>query len=102
MLTDSGLLHQKRVKVLPHVVDALLLGSALLMLYVLHVSVFEHNWLLAKIGALLVYIVLGMVALKWAKTKLVRGAAWCAGLFVFMYIVSVALTKSTLGFIEWI
>ena len=102
MLQDSSLLNQRWVKIFPHVIDTLLLASALMMLYVLHLSVIENSWLLAKIGALLVYIALGMLALKYGKTKQVRGVAWGAGLLVFMYIVSVALTKSILGFIYWV
>jgi len=102
MLQDSSLLDQKWVKIFPHVVDTLLLASALMMLYVLHLSVMEHSWLLAKIGALLVYIALGMLALKYGRNKQQRGVAWFSGLLVFLYIVSVALTKSILGFINWI
>jgi len=102
MLQGSSLVNQRWVKIFPHVIDTLLLVSALIMLYVLHLSVIENNWLLAKIGALLIYIALGMLALKYGKNKRVRGVAWVSGLLVFMYIVSVALTKSILGFINWI
>lgn len=102
MLLGSSMLIKKWVKILPHVIDTTLLGSALLMLSVLNLSVMENNWLLAKIIALLLYIALGMLALKYGKNKRVRGVAWGAGLLVFMYIVSVALTKSASGFIEWI
>lgn len=102
MLLDSNLINKKWVKIFPHVIDTLLLASALMMLYVLHLSIFENTWLLVKIGALLVYIALGMLALKYGKNKQVRCVAWGSGLLVFMYIVSVALTKSTLGFINWV
>ena len=102
MLQDSSLLNQKWVKIFPHVIDTILLVSALMMLYVLHLSAIENSWLLAKIGALLVYIALGMLALKYGKNKQVRGVAWVSGLLVFLYIMSVALTKSILGFINWV
>lgn len=97
MLIDSELLSNRWVRLFPHIIDTLLLSSAILMLYVLHISVLEQSWLMAKIIALLVYIVLGMVALKVAKTKPVRTVAWCSALLVFIYIVSVALTKSPYG-----
>lgn len=102
MLTESDMLFRKWVKTLPHVIDAVLLGSALLMLYVLKLSVLENGWLLMKIGALLLYIALGMLALKYGKSRKVRGLAWCAGLMVFIFIVTVALTKSASGFVGWI
>lgn len=102
MLLDSDLLFNKWAKILPHIIDTVLLSSALLMLFFLRVSVFEQSWLMAKIIALLVYIILGMVTLRGLKNKPVRAVAWCSALFVFLYIVSVALTKSPYGFMVWV
>ncbi len=82
------------VKVLPHIVDTLLLLSAFLMLYTLQISVIENNWLIAKICALLAYIFLGMLALKRGKSLSVRVVSWLSAMLVFSYIVLVALTKS--------
>jgi len=99
MLSSSDLLQKKWVKTLPHVVDATLLTSALIMLYVYQWSVLEQFWLQVKIVALLAYIGLGMLALKPGRPKWVRFAAWVAGLMVFLFIVSVALSRSVFGFI---
>ena len=101
VLLDSHMLQKQWVKILPHIVDSMLLASAVLMLMALHLSVFEHNWLIAKILALLIYIALGMLALNPGRSKVVRGMSWVAGLMVFLYIVSVALTKSPVGFINY-
>ena len=54
-------------------------------------------WITAKLLALLLYIGLGMVALRFGRTQRVRVAAWVAALMVAAYIVSVALNKSALG-----
>ena len=102
MLNDSPRLKARWSKVLPHLIDTALLISALLMLYVMNMSVLQNDWLIAKISALFIYILLGMVALKYARTKKVRGMAWFMGLIVFIYIASVALTKSIAGFLIWI
>jgi len=102
MLSDSSLLQQRWVKTVPHVVDAILLSSALIMLYIMQWSVFDQLWLQAKIVALLVYIGLGFLALKPGRSKVIRGGAWFAALFVFLYIVSVAYTKLLVGFLIWI
>jgi len=102
MLHETSILQQKWVRILPHIIDTVLLLTALLMLYVMHMSVLEHDWLLSKIAALLVYIILGMVALKRGKTRMIRAVAWCAGLVVFLFIVSVALIKNPAGFLVWI
>ena len=98
MLSGSSMLHKKWVKTVPHVVDATLLLSALLMLYILQWSVLDYQWLQVKIGALLVYIWLGMLALKPGRPKRVRFVAWLSGLIVFLFIVSVAINKSVFGF----
>ncbi|MDX1824665.1 MAG: SirB2 family protein, partial [Thiohalomonadales bacterium] len=57
-----------------------------------------HNWLTAKLTALLIYILLGMVVMKWAKKNSTRFIAWLAALGVFAYMVSVAITKQPLVF----
>lgn len=99
MLRQSPRLQQTWVKVLPHIIDTMLLGSAIIMAVLLHISPLEHTWLAAKIVALLLYILLGAVALKRGKTLRTRATAWCLSLCVFGYIVSVAITKSPFPFI---
>lgn len=99
MLSDSAMLQKKWVKIFPHIVDTTLLSSALIMLYTRQWSVLDHQWLQVKIFALLLYIGLGMLALKPGRSKAARAGAWLAGLLVFAFIVSVAFTKSVSGFL---
>jgi uncharacterized membrane protein SirB2 len=54
-------------------------------------------WLAAKIAGLVVYIGLGMVALRHGRTQRVRTVAFGGALMVYGYIVSVALNKSVAG-----
>jgi len=98
LATDNPRLQQKVAKRLPHIVDTVLLGSAVGMLFIWQTSPFAFTWLTAKIVALLVYIGLGMIALRFGRSKEVRIAAWLAAMFTVFYIVSVALTKSPWGF----
>ncbi|MEO7952674.1 MAG: SirB2 family protein [Polaromonas sp.] len=93
MLADSPLLQRRWVKVVPHGVDTLLLGSALVMVFWSGQYPFVQSWLTAKVLALIAYIVLGAIALKRGKTKGVRTFALLASLAVFAYIVAVALTR---------
>lgn len=93
MLADSARLRQRWVRIVPHVVDTVLLASAIGMLLVLQLNPFTRGWLSAKIGALLVYIVLGSVALKRGRSKSIRITAWLAALATFGYIVAVAWHK---------
>jgi uncharacterized membrane protein SirB2 len=93
MLTDSPLLQRRWVRVVPHVVDTLLLATALLLVFWSGQYPFVQPWLTAKVLALVAYIVLGTVALKRGRTKGVRTLALAAALAVFSYIVAVALTR---------
>lgn len=94
LIQDSENLRQRWVKILPHINDTVLLASAILLAIAIQQNPLEHAWLTAKISGLLVFIGLGMVAMRFGKTRKTRIAAWAAALFVFAYIVLVALTKS--------
>jgi len=100
MFFDSAMLGNKWVKILPHIVDTMLLLSACYLVYILSLSIFDHDWLLAKIIALFIYILLGTVALKRGKTKTIKIMAFSLAMITFLYMVSVAITKSVLGFMS--
>ena len=96
MLRAPQRLRQRWVRVAPHVIDTVLLVSALWLAWQIGADG-TRGWLWAKVVALLVYIALGTVALKRGRTRGVRIAAFAAALATFGYIVSVAVTKSPLG-----
>ncbi len=98
MLQDSPQRARRWVRILPHLVDTLLLASAVVLTLMLRQFPLTHAWLTAKLLALLAYIVLGSVALRYGKTKGGRATAWLGALVVFIYIVSVALRHDPLGF----
>lgn len=92
-LMDSPRLNQKWVKIVPHTNDAILLTAAIGMLIVARLNPLDHSWIMAKIIALLAYIVLGTIALKRGKTPLARNLAFIGALAVFGYMIAVAATK---------
>lgn len=94
MLRDSALLQQRWVKIAPHTVDSVLLASAIALAWQLGISPLDTSWLAAKIAALLLYIVIGSIALKRGKTKRIRLAAWLTAMAAFLYMVSVAVTHN--------
>ena len=102
MLRDSSLLQQRWVKTTPHIVDTLLLVSAITLAVQMHLSPLEQPWLMAKIIALLVYIGIGMLALRFGRSKTIRLYAWLFGLVTIGYIMSVAISKSALGWFAFI
>lgn len=97
MTTSNRLREHRLAKILPHLVDTILLGSAISMLVNLHLSPLAAPWLIAKIVALLVYIGLGMVALRFGRTRKTRVSAYVLALLTAGYIVSVGYTKTPWG-----
>ena len=99
MLTTNALLQRPLARVLPHCIDTLLLGSAVGMLLIWQVSPLAVDWLGAKVLALLVYIGLGMVALRFGRTGRVRLAAYLGALVTAAFIVAAAYSKSPWGWL---
>jgi uncharacterized membrane protein SirB2 len=94
MLAGSPLLATRFARVAPHVIDTALLVAGVSMAVIARISPLAHPWLATKIGALVVYIVLGSIALKRGRTRAIRAAAFAAALATYAYIVGVALTRS--------
>ena len=96
MLSGSKQLQRRWVKVVPHIVDTLLLVSAIGLVVWSSQYPGQLSWLTAKVVALVGYIVLGTIALKRGRTKQARVAAFAGALACFAYIVAVAVTKNPL------
>ena len=90
----SPLAAQRWTRIVPHVNDSVLLLAALVMATQVAQYPAYHAFLVAKVSGLVVYILLGMLAFRWAATQRGRIAAWFAAQAVFFYIVAVAITKS--------
>lgn len=84
-------LRWRPVKILPHVVDTILLAAAIGLLALYSWNPFAFTWLTAKIVLLVVYIVLGMVTLKHWFGARVRVTAFFAAVAIFGWIVLIAL-----------
>ena len=87
----------KPVRKLSIVIDTCLLISAILLLVILHLNPVETAWVATKIILLLVYIVLGVLALHRARTRRKRLIAYLAALAVFAFIYSVARAHHPYG-----
>lgn len=95
MFSASTKLQLKLVKILPHIVDTIFLVSGIMLIVTLELPVITQPWLLTKFVALIVYVVLGALALGRARTRQGRTRAFVLALATFAYIVGVALSKST-------
>ncbi|MBI1942766.1 MAG: SirB2 family protein [Betaproteobacteria bacterium] len=101
MLADSPLLQARWMRIAPHLVDTVLLASALWLSWALGQYPFVHGWLTVKVLGLLAYIGFGMFALRRGRTRGVRAACFVLALLSAAYVVSVALTRDPAGALAW-
>ena len=100
MMTDSAMLQKKIIRILPHVVDTLLLVTAIILLFQIDQYPLQNAWLTAKVLALVAYIGVGLVAMRLGRTKVIRIVAWVIALDIFAYIYLVAITRNPLPFLS--
>lgn len=82
------------LRVAPHVIDTVLLTSALWLAWRIGQYPFVDGWLTAKVLALLAYILLGMRALGRTTPQAQRLPYFLAAMLSVVYIVGVAFTRS--------
>src|SRR5215472_3002243 len=64
VLYDASWVRHRLTRTLPHLVDSVLLLSAVGMLWVIRLSPWALPWLRAKLIGLMIYIALGVIALR--------------------------------------
>jgi uncharacterized membrane protein SirB2 len=97
MMANSPWQQNVVLRYLPHAVDTVLLTTALMLTTVIHQYPFAVGWLTTKVVLLVVYIVLGSIALKRGRTRPIRIAAFFAALATVGYLVTVARAHHPLG-----
>ena len=94
MLADTALLRHKLVKQAPHYLDTAQLISGIWLAINLQQYPGTTPWLTAKLVALVIYVLLGSLALR-GKTPRIRFPALLGALLVVGYMISVAVTRSS-------
>lgn len=84
-----------------YAVDTALLTAALMLLTILPGAVFANGWLTVKLGLIATYILLGVFALKRAKTRRARIVSYVAALATFAAIYATARMHDPMGFVRW-
>lgn len=97
MLAESPRLNGPLLRYLPHVVDTVLLTTALMLTTVIRQYPFSTGWLTVKVVVLVAYVVLGSIALKRGRTRAVRVTAFVAALATIGFLVTVARAHHPLG-----
>lgn len=96
-LLGASWVRARMARTVPHLVDSLLLLSGLMLAWTLRLTPDRAPWLLAKLAGLVVYVGLGVVALRPGRPRGIRAAAWIGALGVVGWMVSVAILKHPLG-----
>lgn len=102
MLARSPLANHAVLRYLSYAIDTTLLTAALMLVTILHQYPFVQGWLTVKVLLLVVYIVLGSLALKRGRTRAMRAACYFAALAVYLFIVSVARAHDPRGIFTWL
>ncbi|CAM5190817.1 Putative membrane protein SirB2 OS=Castellaniella defragrans OX=75697 GN=HNR28_000463 PE=4 SV=1 [Castellaniella defragrans] len=87
-VTGSGLLQQRMVRIVPHVVDSVLLVCGVILAAMIGPN---QPWILAKVVLLICYIGVGTFAIKRGRTPRGRFVAALVAVALFAYIVGVAV-----------
>jgi uncharacterized membrane protein SirB2 len=95
---NSSAIHNAFVRIAPHVVDTVLLASAIALFALAGLNPLATSWLAAKIVAVALYIVAGTIALR-GQPRL-RGLALVIAIAVYCYIVGVAIAKHPIPWIS--
>lgn len=87
------------VRYLSYTIDTVLLTAALMLLTLLPAAVFGNGWLAVKLALVVVYIVLGVFALKRGRTRGRKALFYALALLVFATIVGIARMHSPWGWL---
>ena len=91
-------LRRRWIRVLPHVNDTLLLTFAILLCFATRQAPLATPWLSEKVLAVILYIVAGLFAQKWAKSRTGQITWFIIALALFAYAANIAVTKTPLIF----
>jgi uncharacterized membrane protein SirB2 len=91
-------LQQRWLKIAPHIIDTLLLASAVVLVIQTRQYPFVADWVTAKLLVLLLYIGFGLLTLRFAKNTFQTTIGFVGACLSFSYIIAVALTKQAWPF----
>lgn len=100
-MRNAANLQRSWLKVLPHLVDFLLVVSILGMLVTLGVSPFSAPWMTEKLVLFVLYIVFSVVtvlALRAKMSRSLRVPGFALALASWLWLIHVAMTKSAVLF----
>jgi uncharacterized membrane protein SirB2 len=95
---QSPMLQKTWLKILPHIIDTLLLVSAATLCVLLHQYPFVDPWVTEKLLALIMYVFMVTLALKLGRTSFIRGVGLIGALSWITYAGMIAMSKQPVLF----
>jgi uncharacterized membrane protein SirB2 len=98
-MKDSQRLNNKALKIVPHVIDTVLLGSAIWLLTLSSMTQVD-GWVASKVVGVVLYIVSGLFAFKWAANNRMRALGFFSAVVWMLVTLGVAFSKQPLSFLS--
>ncbi|MDR0183403.1 SirB2 family protein [Lysobacter arvi] len=87
------------VRYLSYAIDTVLLTAAMMLLTILPGAFFANGWLLAKVLLVVLYVVLGIVAMRARRTR-IRVACFLLAMIAYAQIYAIARAHDPLGMLH--
>ncbi len=89
------------LRFLSYGIDTVLLSAALMLLTILPHAMYANGWLTVKLVLVVVYIVLGTLALKRGRTARMRTFSFLVALAVYLAIFGIARAHHPMGWLNY-
>jgi uncharacterized membrane protein SirB2 len=96
LIRGSDMLMKKWVKVVPHIIDTVLLGSAIALCFIVPWNPLNHPWLWQKILLVVVYIFMGFYVLKKAHSNTTRWTGFLIAMTCLAFAGKMAVSKQAI------
>jgi len=100
LFRQAGFMQQRWVKIVPHVNDTVLLVSGIFLAIQIGQYPLVDAWLTAKLAALVLYIVMGLMVFRFARTRIQQLGYWLAAIAVLIYMIGVAIRHNPMSWIS--
>ena len=97
LLLDVRWANAAPVRYFSYTVDTALLTAAMMLLTILPSALYANGWLAVKVVLIVVYVVLGVFALRRGRSRRARAISYVAALLVFAQIYFIARSHHPLG-----
>lgn len=87
------------LRFLSYGIDTVLLSAGLMLLTILPHAMYANGWLTLKLVLLVIYVILGSLALKRGRTSRVRTISLVAALAVYLAIIGIARNHHPMGWL---